>query len=76
MIPSPFTCTHLDAWLERARAEMARENLDLLILSAPESIYYLSSYQTRASVATPIWPCQLTVHRSFPRAEPTWAISC
>ena len=47
MIPSPFTRQHFEARLDRARAEMARENIDLLILSAPESVYYLSGYQTR-----------------------------
>ena len=47
MIPSPFNRKHFEVRLDRVRAEMARENIDLLILSAPESVYYLSGYQTR-----------------------------
>ena len=47
MIPSPFTRKHFEARIDLARAVMARESIDLLILSAPESVYYLSGYQTR-----------------------------
>ncbi len=47
MIPNPFTRDHFEQRLDQTRTAMARENLDLLILSAPESVYYLSGYQTR-----------------------------
>ncbi len=47
MLSNPFTRDHFEQRLDRTRAAMARDKLDLLILSAPESVYYLSGYQTR-----------------------------
>lgn len=47
MISNPFARDHFEERLDRTRAAMVCENLDLLILSAPESVYYLSGYQTR-----------------------------
>lgn len=47
MNSNPFTRKHFEARLDLVRTEMARENIELLILSAPESVYYLSGYQTR-----------------------------
>ena len=49
MLSNPFTRDHFAQRFDRTRAAMARDKLDLLILSAPESVYYLSGYQTRGS---------------------------
>ena len=41
-----FTTTEFDDRMARARAEMARRGLDVLLLFAPESQYWLTGYDT------------------------------
>lgn len=42
MHSNPFTDTELATRLERVRAEMAARELDLLLLTSPESVFYLT----------------------------------
>lgn len=44
-LDAPFSIQEFKDRLDRVRQRMAREKIDLLYLSAPESIYYLSGYQ-------------------------------
>lgn len=41
----PFSASEFASRLNRVREEMARAGIDLLYVTAPESIYYLSGYQ-------------------------------
>ncbi len=54
----PFSRNEYRNRLSRVRQIMARENIDLLFLSAPESLFYISGYQAEwyQSQSPRIWP--------------------
>ena len=74
MLSNPFTRDHFEQRLDRTRAAMARDKLDLLILSAPESVYYLSGYQTRGISGHTYLGVPAKAHQCFQRAVLTSAI--
>jgi len=47
----PFTPAEFRERLSRVRTEMAAQSLDLLILNAPENIYYLTGHETKGVFA-------------------------
>lgn len=47
----PFAPAELRERLSRVRADMRAQKLDLLIINAPENIYYLTGYQTKGVFA-------------------------
>jgi Xaa-Pro aminopeptidase len=54
----PFSMTEYQERLNRVRKVMTRERIDLLFLSAPESLFYISGYQAEwyQSQSPKIWP--------------------
>lgn len=54
----PFTMEEYVARLERVREAMVRQGIDLLYLTAPESLYYLSGYQAEwyQAQSPEVWP--------------------
>jgi Xaa-Pro dipeptidase len=46
LVQLPFSSEEYRGRLERVREAMARQGLDLIILSAPESVFYLTGFQT------------------------------
>lgn len=54
----PFSQNEYRKRLGRVREIMAREKIDLLFLSAPESLFYMSGYQAEwyQSQSPKIWP--------------------
>lgn len=54
----PFSLGEYQKRLSRVRETMAREKIDLLFLSAPESLFYISGYQAEwyQAQSTKIWP--------------------
>ena len=52
LIDEAVTLDELRGRLAALRAELARRDLDLAVLTTPESICYLSGYQTRAVTAS------------------------
>ncbi|MEM9910389.1 MAG: Xaa-Pro peptidase family protein [Pseudomonadota bacterium] len=80
----PFTQEEYDARLDRIRARMDRDNLELLWLMSPESLFYVSGYtciwyQAQSPRA---WPATsgLAIHRDHDRFiffdTPSEAIMC
>jgi Xaa-Pro aminopeptidase len=55
---TPFSLAEYRDRLERVREEMARHNIDLMYLSSPESICYLSGYQAEwyQAQSPKLWP--------------------
>jgi Xaa-Pro dipeptidase len=51
LLKLPFSDTEYRVRVERAREEMARQGLDLLIVSVPESQFYLTGFQTGTAYA-------------------------
>jgi len=51
-ILQPFSSQEMDSRLAKVRGLMASRRLEVLILSSPESIYYLSNYQTPGNPLT------------------------
>jgi Xaa-Pro dipeptidase len=51
MTVEPFSRQEHENRLHRVREELERRELDVLILSSPESIYYVSGYMTRGIAA-------------------------
>jgi Xaa-Pro dipeptidase len=54
----PFSTNEYRQRLSRVRETMTREKIDLLYLSAPESLFYISGYQAEwyQAQSTKIWP--------------------
>lgn len=48
---SPFAPSEYEQRLERVRQAMQHEQIDILLITAPESIYYVSGYQTKGVFA-------------------------
>jgi Xaa-Pro aminopeptidase len=55
---APFSLAEYRDRLQRVRKEMARRRIDLLYLSSPESMYYLSGYQAiwYQAQSPKVWP--------------------
>jgi Xaa-Pro dipeptidase len=66
-LEAPFSLDEYRERLDRVRAIMEREGIDLLYLGTPESMFYLSGYQAEWYQANSpkIWPpiCGVAVHR-------------
>ena len=52
MVDQPFAREEYERRLGRIHERMRRLGLDLLLLTAPENVYYLTGYQTQGLVAT------------------------
>ncbi|MDH5437734.1 MAG: Xaa-Pro peptidase family protein [Candidatus Bathyarchaeota archaeon] len=54
----PFSTNEYRQRLNRVRETMTREKIDLLFLSAPESLFYISGYQAEwyQAQSTKLWP--------------------
>lgn len=51
-LSAPFSISEYRARLDRVRKVMSREGIDLLYLSSPESMYYISGYEAEWYQAT------------------------
>ena len=69
----PFSLGEYRSRLDRIRGEMERRNVQLLFLSAPESLYYVSGYRAEwyQAQSPKIWPpssgIAISVNRRFYR---------
>ena len=61
-VKQPFAPESYDTRLAAVRREMAANELDALVLTAPDSIYYLTAYQTPGNPFT----CLLLLHIGHP----------
>ena len=70
-LEAPFSLDEYRKRLDRVRTLMEREGIDLLYVSTPESMFYLSGYQAEWYQANSpvIWPpiCGIAVHREHDR---------